>query len=202
MAEQGDSAVVGARMLQVRRSAGVRPEAYVLCDREGRRVGGVSAVEIPRKRRALRMVTNFLDWTDARPGVRLEVTDLGNAPLFSVVFAPEDERERAVVRSRDGEVLGEIAKAKGVRKIHFDLRAGGVTLGTVEAEGWSGWEYRILQAGAPVGRIAMLKGDKVLGIVQTTDDFVLELDFDLADPFRTLVVACAVGIDSSVSQDD
>ena len=179
------SAVLGAREFLVRRKARKGPDAYVLTDREGIRLGGVFLTEIRRKG-AVRMVTNFVGWTDSRPGVRLDVADRHDGPLFSVVFAPEDKRDRATVEGVGGEILGEFVKARGFRKIHFDLRAAGTTLGSVEAEGLTGWEYRVVQAGAPVGRITSIF-EKVLGLPTTTDDHLVELDKALAEPFRTLV---------------
>lgn len=190
------------RRILVRRRAGGGPDAYVLDDPDGNRLGGVHRTDIQRRKRPLRMITNFFEWTDSRPGVRLDVTDRAGAAIFSVVLSPEDDRERAVVRSAGDADLGEIVKAKGLRKIRFDLRSGGVLLGTVEAEGWSGWEYRIDRSGAPVGRITMVKEKPVFRISQTTDDFLLELDFALDEPLRTLVLACAVALDVSVSSDE
>ncbi len=105
------------------------------------------------------------------------------------------------MRNGTGDDLGLVAKAKGMRKIHFDLKASNLTLGTVEAEGWSGWDFGVHQAGAQIGRISQLGGTTLLGIPTTSDDYGLELDRTLNEPLRTLVVACAVGMDVSISQD-
>ncbi len=68
----------------------------------------------------------------ALPAVRLDVTDLRGTALFSVEFSPEDAQFTAAVRDETGDDIGLVAKAKGIRKIHFDLKASNLTLGTVE----------------------------------------------------------------------
>jgi len=56
-------------------------------------------------------------------------------------------------------------------------------------------------AGVQIGRIRQFGCRTSLGITATSDDYGLELDRTLNEPLRTLVVACAVGTDVSVSQD-
>jgi hypothetical protein len=128
--------------------------------------------------------------------------DASGTTLFTTTLTAETQHRTASVQDGDGTELGEVLKGKGIRKIHFDLTAGGAALGTVDAEGWSGFDYRIDEQGAPVGRISMLRGDTVLGIATTSDDFLLDLDRPLAEPLRTLVLACAVAMDVSVSPRD
>jgi hypothetical protein len=193
---------ITVQALVVRKASDDGPNAYALFDREGTPLGAVRQVDTPSQRSFLRRVTNLLDWTSELPTVRLEVTDTGGNMLFMTTLSAETGHLTAAVQDGDGNELGEVVKAKGIRKIHFDLRARGVTLGTVDAEGWSGFDYRIDERGVPVGRITMVGGDTVVGIPTTSDDFLLNLDRPLGEPLQTLVVACAVGMDVSVSSDD
>lgn len=163
-------------------------------------MGFVHQVDIPLEAGLLRKVTDWIGWTSSLPTVRLDVTDMSRALLFKVILAGEDCQFTAVVHDGVGNKLGEVTKAKGWRRIHFDLRAGGSTVGTVDANDSSGFEYRIDEGGAHVGRITMLGQEAVGGIPTTSDDFLLELDVPLAEPLRTLVVASAVSMDVSVSQ--
>ncbi len=48
----------------------------------------------------------------------------------------------------------------------------------------------------------MLGGAAIPGMTTTSEDFLLELDRPLEEPLRTLVLACAVSIDVSVSPAD
>lgn len=193
--------MITAQALVVRRTVG-GSGAYELLDRDGLRVGTVHQAEIPSPVRARRKVTNFFDWTSDMPTVRLDVMDASGTTLFTTTLSAEIPHRTASVQNGAGTELGEVIKAKGLRKIHFDLKAGGVALGTVDAEGWSGFDYRIDERGAPVGSITMLRGDTALGIPMTSDDFLLKLDRPLAEPLRTLVLACAVAMDVSVSPRD
>jgi len=192
---------VAHRSLLVRRAGRGDAHAYEVADHQGTRLGLVHRVDTERRSSPLRKVTNFLSWTSSLPSVRLDVTDLRGTALFSVEFSAEDARFTATVRDGAGNDIGLVTKAKGVRKIHFDLNASSCTLGTVEAEGWSGWHFGVHLAGAQIGRISQLGGRRFLGITATSDDYGLELDRSLDEPLRTLVVACAVGMDVSVSQD-
>ena len=192
--------LVAHRSLLVRRAGRGDAHAYEVIDGEGTRLGLVHRIDTERQSSPLRRVTNFLSWTSSLPTVRLDVTDLRGTALFSVEFSPEDAQFTAAVHDGAGTDIGLVAKAKGLRKIHFDLKASSCTLGTVEAEGWSGWDFSVHQGGAQIGRISQLDG-KTLGITATSDDYGLELDRSLNEPLRTLVVACAVGMDVSVSQD-
>lgn len=193
-------AVLTTGSLLVRRTDGT-PHAYELSDAEGTPLGVVRRTDVERQAAILRKVTNWFEWTSSLPDVRLEVTDGGGAPLFTVVVSGDDARFTAVVRDPAGNDLGQLAKARRIGKIHFDLKAGGTTVGTVDAETWTGFDYRIDQGGVPVGRMALLGGDAVFGIPTTSDDVLLRLDRPLAEPLRTLVVACAVSLDVSVSSD-
>ena len=194
--------LIAAQALVVRRTAG-GSSAYELLDREGLRLGTVQQVEIPSAEPVRGKVAKFLEWASDMPTVRLDVMDgASGSTLFTTTLSAETHHRRASVRNGDGTELGEVLKAKGLRKIHFDLKADGVALGTVDAEGWSGFDYRIDEGGTPVGRITMLGGDTVLAIPTTSDDFLLDLDRPLAEPLRTLVLACAVAMDVSVRSRD
>lgn len=194
--------LLSARSLLVRRAAGAAPHAYELFVSEDAQVGVVRWVDIPRRATALRKVTNFFEWTRSLPDVRLEVVDHLGVLLFTVELSGEDNHLTATVRDGAGSDRGVVAKSKGFRKIHFDLTANGVVHGTVDADGWSGFDYRVEQAGSEVGRVTMLGGAAIPGMATTSDDFLLELDRPLEEPLRTLVLACAVSIDVSVSPAD
>jgi len=149
---------------------------------------------------ALRKVTNFFEWTSSLPDARLDVVDAHGALCFTIIFSGEDAQFTAAVLDAAGNSFGEVVKATGWRKIHFGLRADGLTLGTVESDGISGWDYLVHQAQATVGAITR-SGTSFLKRARS-DDFRLDLDRQLTEPLRSLVVACAVGMDVSVSNDD
>lgn len=197
-----EDALLSTRSLLVRKAVGDAPHAYELFVSEDAQVGVVRRVDSPRKTTALRKVTNFFEWTSSLPDVRLDVVDHLGVLLFTVDLSGEDTYFTATVRDGAGGDRGVVAKAKGFRKIHFDLEASGVVHGTVDASGWSGFEYRVEQAGAEAGRITNLGSGPILGVRTTSNDFLLELDRPIEEPLRTLVLACAVSMDVSVSHSD
>lgn len=194
--------LLSARFLLVRKAVDAAPNAYELLVSEDKQVGAVRRVDNPRKATALRKVTNFFEWTSSLPDLRLEVVDHLGLLLFTVEFSGEDTYFTAKVRDREGGDRGVVAKAKGFQKIHFDLKDHGVVHGTVDAGGWSGFDYRVEQAGTEVGRVTMLGSDTILGMRTTSDDFLLELNRPIEEPLRTLVLACAVSMNVSVSRPD
>ena len=183
----------------MRKAGRKEPHDYELYDDEGTRVGVVRQVDTLRRSSALRKITNFFEWTSTLPDVSLEVIDLHGTLLLTVHFSGEDAQYTATVHDGSGNEIGVVAKARGLRKIHFDLKIAGFTQMTVEAEGWSGWDYLIKQGGTSIGRITQLR-EPFLGIPMTSDDHLLELGRAVAEPLHTLVVACAVGMDLSVSR--
>jgi hypothetical protein len=192
------SALVTAQWLLVHKTVDDEPHAYDLYDSRGARLGIVRRADIPLEASMLRNVAHWIGWTSLLPIVRLEVVDMSGVPVFTVVFSAESKQFTAAVRDANGNHLGEVAKAKGLRKIHFDLRAREVTAGTIDATKWSGYDFRIYEGGVTVGRITTL-GDRLVADIPTTNhDTLLELSRNLAEPLRTLVVACAVGMDVSV----
>ena len=140
-----------------------------------------------------------LGWAKRTDTVWLRVvTDSGAQPL-SLEFDGAERHNRARVRDSAGVVAGELVKATGARKIHFDLEADGVVLATVDAEGWKGWDYRIEEHGSTVGRITLAPPGLVSEVGATADDVLLEVERSLEEPLRTLVKACAIGIKFCVS---
>ena len=80
-----------------------------------------------------------------------------------------------------------------VGKIHFGLEAGGQTLGSIHAENWRAWNFRIEDAaGTEIARITKTcEGSWRKAMFTTADNYVVQLHVPL--PQTTAVVGGGVG---------
>ena len=83
-------------------------------------------------------------------------------------------------------------------KIHFTLQAGGYTYGSIRAENWRAWNFRIEDhTGAEVARITKTFEGIAKTLFTTADNYVVSIDPKVpkGSSARLLILAAAVCID-------
>ena len=99
--------------------------------------------------------------------------------------------------------VGSIVQQNVIGKIHFGLEAGGSTYGTIDAENWRSWDFAIHDAnGAEVGRVTKKWAGVLKEGYTTADTYVLQIESEVSDDLRLLMVASAAGLDVALKQDD
>lgn len=172
---------------------------FSVFNQHGQRVGAVSETGQSTLKKAVRLLTSYdqflthrFDVTDANGAVVLRLTRPAKIIKSSVVVS--DGADRAIGTIRQDNVFG---------KIHFSLEGPHGSLGSIRAENWRAWNFRIDDAsGREVARITKTFEGFLKNAFTTADNYVVQIHERLPDPMRSLVVAAAVGIDTALKQDE
>jgi hypothetical protein len=112
-------------------------------------------------------------------------------------------KSTVIVSDPNGNEIGKIVQDNVFGKIHFTLEAGGQTLGSINAENWRAWNFRIEDhTGQEVARITKTFEGLAKAMFTTADNYVVQMHMQLPQPFLSLVVAAACSVDTALKQDD
>ncbi len=172
---------------------------YAVSDVSGRSLGSVVEVGQSWLRKAVRLVSEL----DQFFSHRLEVRDEQGVAHLVLVRPPKFLRSRMVVERPDGEAVGELAQENVFGKIRFALLAEGRQVGSLNAQNWRAWDFRVLDAsGTEVARVTKTFEGLARALFTTADNYVVEIARPLEEPLRSLVVAAALTVDTALKQDD
>lgn len=171
---------------------------YSVFDQHGNKVAAVNQVGQSAAKKALRLVANVdqflthrLEITDAAGRVVLRLTRPGKLIKSTVIVSDGADRE-----------LGRIVQQNAIGKINFSLESGGQRLGTIKAENWRAWNFRIEDAsGAEIARVTKTWEGFAKTMFTTADNYVLQIGRRAPEPLNSLIVASALGIDTALKQD-
>ncbi len=171
---------------------------YAIYDRNGRQVGGVRQVGQSTLKKAVRLVTSL----DQYLTQKLQIVDMAGLPVLALTRPAKVFRSRVLVTDATGDDVGEIVQENVVGKIHFGLHAGGVQVGSINAENWRAWNFNIQDMqGSEVARITKTWEGLVKTAFTTADNYVVVIHRPLDEPLRSLVIAAALGVDTALKQD-
>ena len=98
--------------------------------------------------------------------------------------------------------IGRIVQDNVFGKIHFTLQAGEHTYGSIRAENWRAWDFRIDDhTGTEVARITKTFEGLAKTLFTTADNYVVQIHTKLPQPLNALVVASALSVDTALKQD-
>jgi uncharacterized protein YxjI len=170
---------------------------YAVYDQFGNQIGGVRQVGQSAARKVLRALTSV----DQFLRTRLQICDMNGAVLLELTRPPKVFKSTVIVSTPAGEV-GRIVQQNMVGKINFSLEAGGRALGSIKAENWRAWNFRIEdESGAEIARITKTWEGLAKTMFTTADNYVLQLHGPIEDPLRSLVIASALSVDTALKQD-
>ena len=171
---------------------------YGVFDRQGRQIAAVNQVGQSTAKKVLRLVssldqfmTHSLQITDASGQVVLKLTRPAKIVKSTVVVTDAADRE-----------IGRIVQDNVFGKIHFTLQAGEHTYGSIKAENWRAWNFRIEDhTGTEVARITKTFEGLAKTLFTTADNYVVQIHTRLPQPLNALVVASALSVDTALKQD-
>ena len=132
-----------------------------------------------------------------------EIVDMQGNILLKLTRPAKFAKSKVVVENGGGQEIGRIVQQNMIGKIRFALEAGGVPLGSINAENWRAWNFNIQdQTGAEVARITKTWEGLAKTMFTTADNYVLQIHAPIDDPLRSLVVAAALGVDTALKQDE
>ena len=171
---------------------------YSVFDQQGRQIAAVNQVGQSAAKKVLRLVSNL----DQFMTHRLEITDPSGNVLLRLTRPAKIMKSTVVVSDGNDVEIGRIVQDNMFGKIHFTLQAGGHTYGSIKAENWRAWNFRIEDhAGNEVARITKTFEGLAKTMFTTADNYVVQLHAQLPQPLLALVVASALSVDTALKQD-
>jgi uncharacterized protein YxjI len=168
---------------------------YSIFDEQGNRIGSVMQVGQSVLTRVLRL---FLK-ADSLLGVKLEVRE-ANGTVALLLRKPAF-RITCTVSQPNGAEVGRIAARIRLGKVRMAITdPAGSVLGEIRAENLRAWNFNVQDAG---GRLIARVDKKWAGareLFTTADKYRVELDPNLTDPLRSLVVGSCLAIDTLLKQ--
>jgi len=171
---------------------------YGVFDQSGRQVAAVNQVGQSKAKKVLRLVSNL----DQYLTHKLEITDPAGAVLLRLTRPAKVVKSTVIVSDAADHEIGRIVQDNVFGKIHFTLQAGEHTYGSIKAENWRAWNFRIEDhTGVEVARITKTFEGVAKTLFTTADNYVVQIHAQLPQPLNTLVVASALSVDTALKQD-
>jgi uncharacterized protein YxjI len=172
---------------------------YAIYDQNGEQVGAVREVGQSTTKKVIRVVSSF----DQFMTHKLQVVDMEGNVLLALTRPAKFMKSRVIVEDGTGRPLGEVAQRNLLGKIRFDMMAGGVKQGSINAENWRAWNFNIADAqGNEIARVTKTWEGLAKTMFTTADNYVVNIHRELPEPLRSLVVASALCIDTALKQDN
>ena len=171
---------------------------YSVFDQHGRQVASVNQVGQSKAKKVMRLVSNL----DQFMTHRLEISDPAGAVLMKITRPAKVMKSTVIVSDANDNEIGRIVQENMIGKIHFALQSGGHTYGSIRAENWRAWNFRVEDhTGTEVARITKTFEGIAKTLFTTTDNYVVQIHSQLAQPLLSLVVASALSVDTALKQD-
>jgi Scramblase/Protein of unknown function (DUF2510) len=170
---------------------------YAVFNAQGQQIASVNEIGQSAAKKVLRVVSSL----DQFMTHKLEVRDaLGQVQL--VLTRPRKfVKSSVIVADGSGQELGRIVQENMIGKIHFGLESGGRTVGSLRAENWRAWNFRIEDhTGTEVARITKTFEGFAKALFTDADNYVVQLHGQIPQPLLNLVIASALSVDTALKQ--
>lgn len=172
---------------------------YSVFDQHGNKIAAVNQVGQSTAKKVLRLVASV----DQFMTHRLQITDAAGNVVLQLTRPAKFLKSTVVVGDAADRELGRIVQQNAIGKINFALESGGHQLGTIRAENWRAWDFRIEDmTGAEIARVTKTWEGMAKTMFTTADNYVLQITRRAPEPLNSLVVASALGIDTALKQDN
>jgi hypothetical protein len=173
-------------------------QEYAIRGANGAPLGWIRQVGQSSAKKAMRVLTNF----DQYMTHHLDILDAGHNLMLRVTRPAKVMKSRVIVQNNQLQEIGQIIQKNMVGKIRFELVANGQVVGSINAENWRAWNFRIDDStGTEVARITKTWEGLVKTMFTTADNYVVHIHRPLDEPLRSLVVASASSVDVALKQD-
>ena len=171
---------------------------YGVFNKDGRQIAAVNQVGQTAAKKALRLLTSL----DQFMTHRLEITDLQGQVLLRITRPAKVMKSTVIVSDGNDQEIGRIVQENVFGKIHFTLQAGGHTYGSINAENWRAWNFRVEDhTGQEIARITKTFEGIAKTLFTTADNYVVQIHGLIPQPLNSLVVAAALSVDTALKQD-
>ena len=171
---------------------------YSVFNKDGQQIAAVNEVGQSAAKKAVRLLSNL----DQFMTHKLEVADTQGRVVLRITRPAKLMKSTVVVSDANDQEIGRIVQENMVGKIRFNLQANGQTLGSIRAENWRAWNFRIEDhAGNEVARITKTFEGVAKTLFTTADNYVVQIHAQIPQPLNSLVVASALSVDTALKQD-
>ncbi|MEA2452781.1 MAG: hypothetical protein QOG04_1491 [Actinomycetota bacterium] len=168
-------------------------------DEDGNDVGMVREEGQSKAKKVLRFVSQVDQFLTHKYGVY----EADGTKILDMVRPAKFVKSRVEVHEAGGRKVGEIVQKNVFGKIRFDLDGSAGTLGQIRAENWRAWDFAIVDAQEKeVARITKKFVGVAKAVFTTADNYIVEIQPEVAGDMRLMVLAAAVGVDTALKQDD
>ncbi len=172
---------------------------YSVFNSQGQQLAAVNEIGQSKAKKALRLLSNL----DQYMTHKLLISDINGAPLLQLTRPAKVFKSTIIVSDGADNEIGRIIQDNVFGKIHFTLQSGEHTYGSINAENWRAWNFRIDDHnGTEVARITKTFEGIAKAVFTTADNYVVHFHAQLQQPLLSLVVAAALSVDTALKQDD
>lgn len=171
---------------------------YSVFDQQGTQIAAVNQIGQSTAKKVMRLVSSL----DQFMTHKLEVTDMTGGVVLQITRPAKLMKSTVVVSDGSGREIGRVVQKNMIGKIRFALEANGQELGSIKAENWRAWNFRIENAaGQEIARVTKTFEGIAKTMFTTADNYVLQITQRAPEPLNSLVVASALSIDTALKQD-
>ena len=171
---------------------------YSVFNKDGQQIAAVNQVGQSAMKKALRLVASV----DQFLTHKLEITDAQGRVVLRLTRPAKIMKSTVIVSDGNDQEIGRIVQDNMIGKIHFSLQAGGHTYGSIKAENWRAWNFRVEDhTGAEIARITKTFEGVAKTLFTTADNYVVQIHAQIPQPLNALVVASALSVDTALKQD-
>lgn len=171
---------------------------YSIFDQNGQQIASVEQVGQSAFRKFIRLIGSI----DQFFVTKLEVHDAGGRLLLGLTRPGKIFKSKVIVSDASGNEIGRIVQQNMFGKINFAIESGGMKVGAIKGENWRAWNFRIEDASATeIARVTKTFEGIAKTMFTTADNYVVQVHHRPAEPLNSLVVACALSIDTALKQD-
>jgi uncharacterized protein YxjI len=171
---------------------------YKVRDQEGNEIGAVAQVG----QSTVKKIARFVSSLDQFMTHTYEIRDASGEVLLVLTRPRKFVKSSFLLTRPDGTEVGQVKQSNVFGKIKFSLEANGQQVGSLNAENWRAWNFNIQDAnGNEVARITKKWEGLLKTAFTTADNYVVEINGQMQDPLRSLVVAAALCVDTALKQD-
>jgi uncharacterized protein YxjI len=173
---------------------------YDILDESGNQIGVIREEGQSKAKKLFRLLSDL----DQFLTHRLAFYDADGTKVLEFVRPAKVFKSTVEVQDGEGRPMGRIVQQNVFGKKRFALEdAGGVSLGSINAENWVSWDFAIEDpAGVEIGRITKQWAGILREGFTTADHYLVSVSHGLSPEMRRLVLASASAIDTALKQDD
>lgn len=171
---------------------------YTVSNDQGHVLATVNQVGQSKAKKVLRLVSNL----DQYMTHKLEIADTNGEVLMRLTRPRKIIKSTIIVADANDNEIGRIVQENMIGKIHFAMEVNGQKIGSIRAESWLAWDFRIEDAsGTEIARIDKTWAGALKELFTTADNYAVSIKTTIEQPLLSLVVAAALSVDTALKQD-